>query len=490
MSRYGALNYQDFPIIDPAYSSIENASFVTALSNLLQNFGKYIDPLSLAKEFQSKNINALNLSVISTYDPEIVTAKIGVPETWPSEPNTIVKFQCVSPANGSIIAHFCLINNPEDNTFIDSFDGEVKGETVYGRPLTWLAYKKVESTAPTPIKEVPQKKPRFKFSLGKSNPNPDRLYTMLEGDNIWDLARRFKTPVEELLEHNDISIEEAGNLPVGTVLHLTKRLPQSIKPKEIEYEVFDQPKQMHVSREGGAKKWSFGNVSDWKDMHSTGFYAYGTNLEIVAVARVPIGDEIYAYYLDSRSLGEYIQTKRVAYTVGFNWRDLEEGVYVKPEEPVVKPTQDSEEDTYIAEAQKPEDEAAPNKYKATFQGFDEPKAYVAKKNILVHELDGRRPDRILQNNRRVIISGIFTKHDIVYGRPRSSKENGYWFAIPMDDLISEDELYNTNIPLVERAAMPAGRRNLSLEERGVVALSKILSTGTKISTWLKNKNKE
>jgi hypothetical protein len=79
----------------------------------------------------------------------------------------------------------------------------------------------------------------------------------------------------------------------------------------------------------------------------------------------------------------------------------------------------------------------------------------------VKDFMGKRADKLLKANMDVVIGGTFVKEDVVYGRPLAAVKNFLWYGIPMSNLIPDEELYNTNIPLHERVALPHGRLSLS-----------------------------
>lgn len=449
-----------------------------ALANLM--FRNGLDPMTYAIFEKGRKLDPKNVSKFA--EPLAVTGE-GPQRTWPPTNNAIIKFRR-KVEGGRYIDHWCLVADQRMKSIIDSVDGKIKSAKVYGDPREWVSYEVLQSfldqetepVEPVVIKLEPVVAPPPK-------PKSDRIYTMLEGDNIFDLARRFKTPVNELLEHNDISMNEAGSLPVGTELHLIKAPEKPKEKPEIRYEILSQPRPMHVSKNGGCRKWSFGNVTEWKDVKSTGYYGYGTNVDVLAIAHVPVAGEIAAYYMDARSLGDYMVTGRVAFTTGFNWRDLSDG-FTKPARVTPKIAEKRIQPKTVINY------VGPNIYKSTYTPLDQPVVYIAKETIMVQELDGRRPDRALYSNQAVKIAGTFNKGGILYGRPAGSIQNGYWFGIPMANLIAEEELYSTDIPLIDRAAMPKDHRTLSLEERGVVALAKAMSHYTRFINLFNRKTKE
>lgn len=488
MSWHASLENPKILQIDDSISKAENDSFITAFCNLLERYEIEENPLKLSQKLKDDNVNILSWATITSYYPDIFLASVGLPATWPTNINSIVRFKALNPANGDEMDHYCLIADIDNHTFIDSFDGELKKSEVYGEPLSYATYRNPMMDKPVaqlaPSKEVIPEIDIFHKNLDSTA----RTYTMKEGDNIWEVALRLSLSGADLIDYNDI--EDSSNVPAGTVLYLPYKTKIKDRPP-INYEILDEVKKMHVSKQPGAKKWSYGNATKWTDLHSSGFYRYGTNVDVVAIVRVPIGDdEMAAYYLDRSSFGEYSTTGKVAFTTGYNWSDLASGYFVpEPKQKIaeVVPAHiEAEVPEVIEESEDALVEtpvlAEPNIWKTTYKSFPQPVRFIARRAILVHEFDTRRPDRMLMNNQEVVIAGVFNRNNLTYGRPSGSVKYGYWFGIPMSDLISEDELYNTRVSLSTRATMR--HAHLTLEERGVVALSKVLSVYTKFAAWI------
>lgn len=243
---------------------------------------------------------------------------------------------------------------------------------------------------------------------------------------------------------------------------------------------------MHVSKEGGTKKWSFASVRRWADLHPTGkTFAQNTNVSIVAIAHVPIEGTKAAYYMDSHALGNYLESGRVAYTLGFNWKDLIEGEYTEPEPEVEEPTILDEPDLPTEEFLDELEEAplAPNQFKSTYKPFDDgTRQYIIstpedKAHIAVHDLGNNRPSRHVERGRIFSITGTFVHNGITYGRPPSN----YWFGVPMDLLIPEDQFYND---VLEDHAPPKwkpSRQGLSKQEQTLEYIAKGISHYTKLT---------
>jgi LysM repeat protein len=367
-----------------------------------------------------------------------------------------------------MLDHFSLVADTQARTIVDSYDGEVKVPGFYGEPVAYATY---EAVTPHPIRPLPVNHTKSKAT---SEPKHGSTYTMLKDDTIWEVARRYNFSAQELIEHNDIT--DPVHLPIGYVVHFPTPVAMEIEDP-IRYELLAEIKTMHISKPGGAGKWSFGNVKEWNDFTSSGHFPEGTNLQIVAIAHVPVGKETAAYYMDALALGDYAHSGRVAYTVGYSWRDVADGLMpaskaipAPPAEPVV-------------EIPAEEPKLSPNAYKGSYQPFTKPVLYTVKETMKVYELDGRRPTKTVYSNDEYDISGTFTKDDIIYARPTLAAQSFYWFGIPMDNLIPNEELYNTKLDLPDRAAL----HKLSFQERMVDRMGRLVSRYPKVMDIIKQK---
>jgi len=514
------------------YDEIEgnNPSLVIAFANLLKKFDRELDPVVLSKILTQDEPEVDWWSLSEYFDPiqhiEIEQNADG----WPTTANAIVRLVRVDETTGESFEHYCLVADPLARSIIDSLDGKVKSAKAYGEATGWASYEQeadsyniiIESERDTWPEEPKEK--------------PGRRYTLEEYETIWDVARKTGILASTLMEHNGIT--DPKSVKPGDTLHLPLVTP--IPPqRQTTYTLLPTPKPMHIFKTGGAKKYAFGNP---KEIDETGpRYAENTNVTIFATAHVPIGETTRDYYMDAFSLGDYHATGRVAFTSGFLTEDLAEGHVFDPPPPplpadqievIVQPGWDlarvlsvagypvSElEDPNIYQtalvdkslvsaselprkvrvykyvAPEPEPEVSieepkqdvpepdvssgPNSYKTTYQLLPEATLFVAKESMMVYEFDGRRPERQLQENQNVLIAGTFEHEGVLLGRPKAAADNGYWFGIPMSNLITEDELFNTDLTLNERIAL---HKRLSPTEKVVDSLSRM---GTKYEWMLK-----
>lgn len=473
----------------------EISTAATAFSGLLQRFGLESNEAELNTLLQPENGDIWHL--ITNFDDNIQVIEVGELGTWPRTNDAIVKFTYrsldqpnINDEEGNLkpnyIDLYCLMADWTNQEILDPTDGLVKNAGYYGQPVGWASYEcETELVKPASLKK---NKGKNEFS-----------YTVSEGENVWEIARKLNVDVVGLIEGN--GIDDPHKVPAGSVLLIPRSKPKEVV--EVRYEVLDRVRKMHVIKAEGAKKWAFGNVKKWDDLKPTGpTYAPNTNLEIVAIAHVPIGEDTAAFYMDSMSFGNFRDSGQVAWQTGFNWQHLENGYVERPKvrpHPVAQPVQNTAtvEDIKLATAKTNEVDTdgskpkpSPNAYKATFRPLNEQrleKVYLFAENLMVHEMDGRANSKAVYKHEGVAIFGTFEKDGVVYGRPTDSIDSGYWFGIPMDKLIDEEELYNTAVDLQTKIELKHG---LTLQEKGVVVLSKVLSQGTKIAAIFKTKKEQ
>lgn len=487
MSWYGQKNFNQIQGINGRYTIAQIGCFITGFCNLLKKFGKDVDPASLNRVFVQRGMytdiddgvrDDVGWATITGYDGQVqVTATGGA--GWPPNNNAIVKFAYKSPKTGAPMTHFCLVADAANKTIVDSWDGVIRTPGYYGEPVAWATYADI-TPQPVVIAQAP--------SSPKSNATTGQVVKLEKGDTISAIALRYGFTASEVLEHNGLNWDDARNLPVGYEL----RLPVAAAPPPAtdgyKIEVLPELKHMHVSRQGGAEKWGFGNVKEWKDFVSNGHIAENTNVDIVAIANVIIGKDVAAYYMDALALGDYRTTGRPANTIGFNWKDLSDGSYVAPEPaPVVvaepKPEPKPEPapaplPTKVTEIDPETINNRPNQYKTTYKAWAKPIAFLVLNDGYAVEQDGRRANKTIHKNQVVSIGGSFIKGQILYARPAAAAQAGLWWGIPMDNLISEDAVFNTHVPLPEKVAM---RYVLTYREKIVVALSRLTALVTKLT---------
>jgi LysM repeat protein len=355
---------------------------------------------------------------------------------------------------------------------------------------------------------IPNQPAVFEIDTPKTRPNlraselkPGEAYKWKKNDSLVDVARRMGVSVERLREYNEI--ESWNELDPGVIIYKPKDV--AVPKRQIRYELFlnDKkelvPRDYHVNTPKGAKKWRFGNAPcGWEDISSTGFFPQNTNVRVVAIAYVPIEDpdnpELEAaYFMDLVALGDYPETGRIKFTVGFIHADLEEGLAVKPFDlvpsisseaapPVTLPennkipvtTETSEESEEPAPSKSGrvdffgtdkafvenrleyfKREGSMSKFVETYQRLEPHVPCIAlipddlietdevgRKFTWIHDFLTSRPDRKLVQHWEGEIAGTFEYEGVLYGRPVAAIKSGVWYGIPMDYLESQARLYN------------------------------------------------
>lgn len=456
------------------HSIEEEGSLLIAQCNFIRksNLGYDLDPIALNDNYCKRGIfkpgedgakDQLNWDSLKKFDPTITITSQG--QGWPESNNAIVKFYFLSAKSATHVYHYCLVEDYEKHLIIDSYDGEIKPTGPYGDPIGYATYTAPELQVKTPAKS-------------------EYVYIWVLYDNIWEVARRLGLEATKLMEHNDITDPSA--IEPGATLHLYAPRKMSDE-RHVTYELFDEPRHMHISHVPGTQRIAFNNARKWSDLEPDGrFFPYRTNLVMVALAHVPIGkDEMAAYYLDAWALGHFKETGNVAYTVGFNHTHLSNGRYVEitttPEQvPELEP-EEVAEINYVPEEPEflilPEPEEVEVDWRTTYKAFERPERYVAQTPMIVQDLDGRRTGKPVYKNDEVVLTGVFLKDGEEYGRPPRSETSYHWYGVPMKKVIPYKELYNTHLDLIEKVAT---RQPLSTPEKAFEIFARNVSQVTRL----------
>jgi LysM repeat protein len=456
MSFYSLQSNPELGVTDP--------TLVIAFCHLLTSFGKAADPQSLS-EFFADYTDQIRWESITSYDTDVTVASDG--PGWPTSKNSIVAF-ATRNHNGEPTTLYCLIFDPSNRTIIDSTDGTVKNAGVYGEPVQYYSYVFTPKTEP---EQEPEPTPTA----------TDKIYTVLKGERLFDIARKLGMTEQDIIDHNDLP--DPYNLRVGTQLHLPVAQVVEKKP-EITYEYYDTPQEMYVSRPGGAQKWHFGTHDTVKDIVSgSGVYEQGDIIQVYAKATVPVGDETWAYYMDSLAVGDAKLTGRVKYTIGFAHSDLTDGIPVDTPAEVVE---EAIEQTIAAVEPAPVvtvpefDEVLPhpNQWRSTFVRWHEPTTYIVdlpkdEDEIIIRDLEGQRPAKRIKDGGHYVFGGEFWKDGVQYYRPLQAIEADppIWYGIPAEVLKSEDEVYSTEVELADRLALRSSKLT-TIEKYAIPALAR------------------
>ena len=166
----GRRNPDNVPSHQPKYSISEIGCLVTSKANLLDRMGRGKgSPLDLNAIFRDRNIyidaapkdailDDLGWNSITAVDPQVVVVRTG--SGWPTgegAKNSILKFEYISPRLHVKTTHFCMVDDPEKGTIIDSWDGKSKKPGIYGEPVAFATY---GISNPQPIVPVTAAAPR------------------------------------------------------------------------------------------------------------------------------------------------------------------------------------------------------------------------------------------------------------------------------------------------------------------------------------------
>jgi hypothetical protein len=479
-----------------------NSSLLTAYTYLLQRLDRQFDANRLAQNLSDLEEGEDPYILLTLVDPQLKVIETGGFGTWPASNNSVLHFRINDEENpGSELDYYCVAADAGDHQVIDSDTGAIKNGNVFGQPLDWAIFG--ASAANDPIAK---------------EKDPSRYYTVLKGgENAYQIGLKLGVSSSELIEHNGI---EDPDLPEGTELHLPTALPPKDKPARTVIELLDYPTKMHVIKEGGTRKFAFGNAKNLESIGNTGpAYSENANLIMVALAHVPLkdGDKdvVAGYYMDQLAVGNFKKTGRVAWEIGFNHAHLAEGHVEKavvapaPPRPQIAQKlaqmeieQQAAQDIAAIDEEEAErrdalakkvadieaDQAAhperyPNLWKASIKPLNEKRetvTYIANETMAIKELSGRRmEDKMFYKYKGVKLKYTVEKDGILYGLPESHDKTSLYWGFPMDLLTSEEELFNTNFDLPTRVYLNA---NLTLTERYVsVPLSRALN-----HKWLKS----
>jgi hypothetical protein len=220
----------------------------------------------------------------------------------------------------------------------------------------------------------------------------------------------------------------------------------------ITYELHNPAKEMHITAPDGAYKWSFGNAKNLNQIEKSGpTWNFNAPVDVVATASVPLAEGTAHYYMTATDLGNYMETGRVNYNIGFNHTHLADGppveILPEPPKPVVVPAE-TITDIQVRDI---------NRYKSTKRRLKEPTWFIVKDGYGgdVFEFDGRADPHWVEPGERILITHTFSRFDDEYYRPFTGKHD-FHFGIPKEWLeevpLDADIQELGTIPLPVRAA--------------------------------------
>lgn len=313
---------------------------------------------------------------------------------------------------------------------------------------------------------------------------PQLRHTWQETDTLADVAARYGVyDPEDILDLNRL---EETDLSPGMVLLISRQVPKD-QPENITYEVLETPVVMHVNKPEGIQQYSFGNITNPNDVPGKGHFPHKRKITVHAIARVPVGDEELAYYMDGHAFGKYRETGKVAWNVGYAWSELSEGEYQEPPEIEPIPTILDEPDVpdptifdEIIEEQEPEPAEEPARQDDVLVPLNadySPVKYLFEQDIELCEVHAKVRSVFRRKLDPVWIIATFTHDGEEYYQPGKTwgetVQSGLLWPIPMDSVLPEDEVFNYDTP----------RRNLTRQEKAYELLAKL---GARYTTFMDN----
>jgi hypothetical protein len=463
-------------------------SLLYAFSLLLGRLGIQADVQALRDSVADQDIDFDSL----TASEHIHVVERGGYGTWPTSNNAIIHFQYQDrdqpyievdgQRDANIVDHYCIVANYQDRTVVDSADGVIKQPLVYGEPFAWVIF---EAGSPP---ETPD--PTY---------DTTRTYKVLSGgESGWQIAQKLRIDPHDLRDHNIDSFDDFSAVPAGTVLHLPYAPEPVMQTPKTDVKFLRTPLYMHISNPAGANKYAFANPD--KILPTATVEGANKNLNIFAIASVPVGDTSQVFYLESKDVDSVHQ--KIKWTVGFRKTDLEEGHVTAPVRRIdpammqqmaadveAENSPPSAASLPAEEPEEPPGEPTPNQWKSTYVPLNTegvPEVFLFNMDCVVHDLDGKCHSRPIRQYDGVSIMGTFVGPDgLAYYRPTDAAKMFTWYGIPVNDpktgkpvVAPEREVFNAT--LAERSTSRNGR--LTKVERFVTVP---LAKATARSKWLR-----
>lgn len=423
---YGQKNYNELQGIAPQkYRINQIGCFLVAFSNLLQRFGKDVNPVNLNAVFRDRKIyvdvddgvkDDLGWGSVSAYDGNVVVAQSANNAIVPSS-NCIVRIK----ANNAFGTHFCLVDRIENGVvyIVDSWDGSIKKSSYYGPITGWAEYR---NTTPQPVQPVvpPPPAPVADNStivvqagwgishVAKAAGYPD-FATQARWDAIAQLNGHANASTFRLFPNQKVVVRGSAPTPAPAPA-----------PQEEIVNITVQPGWgiSHVLKAAGYNKEQWENPAEWLRMSALNGAAAGTNIrlqpnQIVKVNRSPIPAPAPA----PAPVPVAVVAPEPAKTPEPVKTDPEPLVLTKPG------------------------------WKTSFKA--ERKVFVASESIIVKDLAGMNLDLQLVKGQKVRSGGIFEKDGVAYARTEKSVTNDWWYGIPLTALGSGQEPDKYVGPLVD-----------------------------------------
>lgn len=467
----------DHPEIPP-----DDRSLVIALANLLQKLGLGYEPTQLY---------ALLMDGSGGWDRDWLTLSReidgllfdGAGESgWPATNNALVQLRRIDESVGGVVDHYCLVADPLAHSVVDSLDGRIRPAAAYGEVFGWVSFQPPLSPAPEEDDPPP---------VADNAPKPGTTYRWVTGDTIWEVARRLGFRPLELLEHN--GIDDPRTIRRGDVLHLPEARQPDMEPT-VQVEVLPAKRLMHVTKQGGTRKWSFGFVRSEHNIAATGpRVREDASVDILAVAHVPLllEGKSLDFYIDELCFGDYLQTGWLRYTIGYDPADLADGHIEKASKRELPPQmsrtveklesnlealeeQRRQQPRLVVDVRRPVSTSAVKETTHPLYEDRHTERFVFLEGLHIPELDGRRqPVKIAAGDLVDARVGVYMDVDeygdpVEYVLPLDHDDTGLFYLIPRSKLMPDAEFYHDGPTAAEAAVIQQEqerRRRLTAAQR-------------------------
>lgn len=444
---------------DHLVSIADAGCFLTAFSNLLERFGRSIDPPSLNDYFISHDDylaendggvvlhDILAWGSVSSYDGTITTTRINSAAGggWPDSNNAIVKFIYKSKS-GAMVPHFCLVVDHTQGTIVDSWDGVVK-HSPYGNPVAWATYEKhTPQTAATPVS------PPAKYAVIENYPDGKQVVLNKQPTYLWGMNYDFDYMVNHPVETHALGeiwtvtnkvhhqdgydyYRREGQVDGFNVLDCDDYAPPPPPPPEPEPEPVPvlppAPNLGAITPPASSPNMQpYSLVTTVPSYPTQGNAAAATNSN----GSLPPG----AYYV-ANVLNGMMSLSKVPGQPQGRWINPADNVEV---------------------AKEPEPLSWMASYRPGNNGASV--TYVVNRDVTIKDYAGRFPDITMKQYQEVGIYGTFEINGVVYYRPRLNKDTNFqgWYGVPQKDpetggafLLLEANVYDGTTSPKERKAL-------------------------------------
>ena len=184
---YAQTNYPQKQGIAPQkYTIAQIGCFITSFANIMERFGVKVSPLDINNQLVAKGLyidvddgvrDDVGWTTIIALFPKNIRLE-STSAGKPTNSNSIVKFIYKSHVTGNFTTHFCLVQDAQAGTIIDSWDGKVKSWSVYGNPVSYATYSKLASAVAVP--------PRKDTNVFNTIEEVQEAYLLLRGKKASD----------------------------------------------------------------------------------------------------------------------------------------------------------------------------------------------------------------------------------------------------------------------------------------------------------------